>query len=108
MPNLNRTFDRQGLAEFEMRILFQMSAADSSQLIDSPAAGRLGPNRALFFSEEQGRLEKFRPYGPPDDTYLASVKKRLDARPAPPHPIEVPDGDEPQGAAVPDTSGATP
>jgi len=80
VPNLNRTLDRQGLGEFEMRVLFQMSAGDSSQLIDSPAAGRLGPNRALFFSEEQGRLEKFRPYGLPDDAYLAEVKQRFDTK----------------------------
>ncbi len=30
--NLNRTFDRQGLKEFEIRVLFQMSANDSSTL----------------------------------------------------------------------------
>ena len=65
LNNLNRTFDRQALREFEIRVLFQMSSDDSSTLIDSPAAGKLGPNRALFFSEEQGRLEKFRPYGLP-------------------------------------------
>ncbi len=88
VPNLNRTFDRQGLGEFEMRVLFQMSAADSSQLIDSPAAGRLGPNRAIYFSEEQGRLEKFRPYGLVDDAVLAEAKRRLDAKPRPPERVE--------------------
>ena len=66
LNNLNRTFDRQSLREFEIRVLFQMSANDSSTLIDSPAAGKLGENRALFFSEEEGRTEKFRPYGLPD------------------------------------------
>ena len=69
-----------------MRVLFQMSAADSSQLIDSPAAGRLGENRALFYSEEQGRLEKFRPYSPPDDEMLAEFKRRFDAKPTPAPP----------------------
>ena len=91
---------------------------DARPLPDEP--GRLQPdrlprrrparhNRALFYSEEQGRLEKFRPYGPPEDAYLASVKARLHARPTPPRPIEVlaPDP-EPEAATVPDTSGATP
>ncbi len=81
--NLNRTFDRQGLKEFEIRVLFQMSANDSSSLIDSPAAGKLGENRALFFSEEENRIEKFRPYGLPDPKWLEKVTSRLHARPSP-------------------------
>jgi S-DNA-T family DNA segregation ATPase FtsK/SpoIIIE len=90
VSNLNRTFDRQGMGEFEMRVLFQMSAADSSQLIDTPAAGRLGENRALFYSEEQGRLEKFRPYNPPTDEELAEFRRRFFAKPIPPAPPEQP------------------
>ena len=88
VSNLNRTLDRQGMGEFEMRVLFQMSAADSSQLIDSPAAGRLGENRAFFYSEEQGRLEKFRPYSPPEDEDLAEFKRRFDAKPKRPPTVE--------------------
>jgi DNA segregation ATPase FtsK/SpoIIIE, S-DNA-T family len=52
-------------------------AEDSSNLVDSPAAAKLGQNRALFFSEEQGRAEKFRPYGLPHEEWLAAVGKRL-------------------------------
>jgi len=81
--NLNRTFDRQGLKEFENRILFQMSANDSSTLIDSPAASKLGENRALYFSEEENRIEKFRPYGVPALEWLESVKRRFATRPHP-------------------------
>jgi hypothetical protein len=81
--NLNRTFDRTGLREFELRVLFQMSANDSSALIDSPAAGKLGPNRALFFSEEENRVEKFRPYGLPDPKWLERVTQQLRSRPVP-------------------------
>src|SRR5262249_8662866 len=33
--NAARSFDRQAMREFEMRVLFQMSAGDSSSLIDS-------------------------------------------------------------------------
>ena len=84
MNNLNRTFDRQSLREFEMRILFQMSSNDSSSLIDAPTASKLGPNRALFFSEEEGRLEKFRPYSIPEQDWLQNdVKARFDKRPKP-------------------------
>jgi hypothetical protein len=81
LNNLNRTFERSTLREFEMRGLFQRSANDSSTLIDAPAASRLGPNRGLYFSEEEGRLEKFRPYALPDADWLAHVRERFRARP---------------------------
>ncbi|MCB9852342.1 MAG: cell division protein FtsK [Phycisphaerales bacterium] len=58
-----RTLDRASMREFDHRVLFQMSATDSSNLIDSPIANRLGLYRAIYRSEEQGVLEKFRPYG---------------------------------------------
>lgn len=83
LNNLNRTFERQSLREFEMRVLFQMSANDSSTLIDAPTASKLGPNRALYFSEEESRQEKFRPYGLPDEGWLTSVREALRARPVP-------------------------
>ena len=81
--NLNRTLDRQGMKEFENRILFQMSSNDSSTLIDNPAASKVGENRALYYSEEANRTEKFRPYGLPELTWLEEVKKRFAARPRP-------------------------
>src|SRR5690606_39288843 len=62
VANLNRSLDRAAMREFEQRVLFQMGATDSSQLIDSPAASRLGLHRALLYSEESGLMEKFRPY----------------------------------------------
>jgi ABC-type multidrug transport system fused ATPase/permease subunit len=80
LNNLNRSFDRPVLREFELRVLFQMSAADSSTLIDNPVASKLGVNRALFHSEELGQPEKFRPYGLPSDEWLAWVKQHLSAR----------------------------
>lgn len=76
LNNANRAFDRQALREFEMRVLFQMSPADSSNLIDSPAASKLGENRAFYSSEEEGRLEKFRPYGLPSAEWLETLKGR--------------------------------
>jgi len=61
--NVDRWFSRQTMRELEYRIVFQMNAADSSNLIDSPAASRLGTHRALLHREESGTAEKFRPYG---------------------------------------------
>lgn len=75
--NLNRTLDRSMLREFVHRVLFQMSGNDSSELIDTPTAGKLGTKRAMYFSEEEGRVEKFRPWGLPDRSWVAEFAKRL-------------------------------
>jgi hypothetical protein len=77
--SLERALERQTMREFDHRVLFQMSATDSSNLIDTPIANYLGLHRALYFSEEQGALEKFRPYGVPADDWLAGVKAALRA-----------------------------
>jgi energy-coupling factor transporter ATP-binding protein EcfA2 len=77
--NLNRAVDRPLTREFGMRVLFQMSAADSSTLMDTPAASRLGRNRALFLQEEQERPEKFRPYGVPPADWVERACDRLRA-----------------------------
>jgi DNA segregation ATPase FtsK/SpoIIIE, S-DNA-T family len=78
--NVARMLDRQSFQDFEMRILFQMNANDSSSLMDSPEASRLGVHRAILYDEGQGITEKFRPYGLPTNEYLASVQKRLCGR----------------------------
>jgi DNA segregation ATPase FtsK/SpoIIIE-like protein len=74
--NLSRWLDRQTIRDLGQRVLFQMSAADSSNLMDSPAASRLGAQLALAYSEEQGRIEKFRPYELPSGEWLAMVAER--------------------------------
>jgi hypothetical protein len=79
--SVERTLDRTMMRELDNRVLFQMSANDSSNLIDSPAANKLGPNRALAYSEEQGVMEKFRPYGLADKVWLEQFKSKLAARP---------------------------
>ncbi len=75
--NLTRTLDRRSLREFETRVAMQMSADDSSNLIDTPAASKLGVYRAYFYSEDEARLEKFRPYGLPSDGWVTRVKSML-------------------------------
>jgi hypothetical protein len=75
--NVNRFLGRKGLAEFAARVLFQMSATDSAALADVPDANQLGLHRALFFHEREGTLETFRPYGRPDDAWLAAARRAL-------------------------------
>lgn len=75
----SRSFDRATLREFTLRVLFQMSANDSSNLIDSPAAGKLGAHRALYYSEELGTIEKLRPYGVPNEETLRVLGEKLSA-----------------------------
>ncbi|MBE7467503.1 MAG: hypothetical protein HS116_28850 [Planctomycetes bacterium] len=80
LANASRAMNRRTLREFDMRVLFQISAADSSELIDSPAANTLGLHNALLFVESEGLLEKFRPYALPDEGWLDSVRGALRAR----------------------------
>jgi hypothetical protein len=75
LVNVMRSLDRAGLRECGQRVLFQMSAADSSHLLDSPLASRLGRNRALYHTDELGQPEKFRPNGLPSLVWLAEVKR---------------------------------
>ncbi len=75
--NVSRYLGRKTLSEFEMRVVFQMSASDSASLIDAPAASTLGLNRALFYNDREGSLETFRPYAQPDNEWLESVTRQL-------------------------------
>ncbi|MBI4564984.1 MAG: cell division protein FtsK [Planctomycetes bacterium] len=77
LANLNRAFTRMSLREFEMRVLFQMSPTDSSELIDSPEASKLGLHQGLLFVEQEGTIEKFRPYGLPDPEWMDEVRSAL-------------------------------
>ena len=58
---LDRTLDRGSMREFDNRILFQMSATDSSNLIDSPAANKLGTNRARPTAKSKARWKNSAP-----------------------------------------------
>ncbi|WP_157605427.1 FtsK/SpoIIIE domain-containing protein [Schlesneria paludicola] len=68
-----RWLSREQMNRFELRVLFAMNANDSSSLVDSPLAGRLGENRALLYRGDLGTLEKFRPYSPPTADWLARL-----------------------------------
>ena len=72
---VSRYLGRKTLSEFEMRVVFQMSASDSASLIDSPNAATLGLNRALFYNDREGSLETFRPYAQPDGGWIESLAR---------------------------------
>ena len=75
--NVNRFMSRKALSEFEMRVVFQMGANDSASLIDTPDASTLGLHRALFYNEQEGTLETFRPYALPDSDWLDTAEASL-------------------------------
>jgi hypothetical protein len=59
------------MRDIEVRILAQMSANDSNQLIDSNQANRLDRYVMLLHDDADGRSVKFRPFT------LESLSKRL-------------------------------
>ena len=71
-----RWLARDQMNRFEQRVLFAMNANDSSSLVDSPLAGRLGENRGLLYRGDAGTLEKFRPYSPPNAEWLDQLSNR--------------------------------
>jgi hypothetical protein len=77
---LGRFLNRKAMSEFEMRVVFQMSANDSAMLIDTPKANALGLYRAIFHDGQEGVLETFRPYAMPDPAWLEEVASALKQR----------------------------
>jgi len=78
--NVNRFIGRKTLGEIEMRVAFQMSAADSASLIDAPDAATLGLHRAVLFNDRESSLETFRPYALPDNGWVEEITKQLAGR----------------------------
>lgn len=75
--NVQRALGRKALGEFDLRVLFQMSANDSATLIDSPKAGDLGLHRALLHNAQAGSMEVFRPYALPDEGWITDAGAAL-------------------------------
>jgi DNA segregation ATPase FtsK/SpoIIIE, S-DNA-T family len=75
--NVTRCLGRKTLTEFEMRVLFQMSASDSASLIDAPDASALGLHRALYYNDREGYIETFRPYALPGNDWIEAVSQPL-------------------------------
>ncbi|HEX5399941.1 MAG TPA: FtsK/SpoIIIE domain-containing protein, partial [Verrucomicrobiae bacterium] len=78
--NVVRFLGRKTLAEFEMRVLFQMSASDSASLVESPEASTLGLHRALYYNDREGYTEIFRPYARPGNEWIEEVSGLLAGR----------------------------
>jgi len=76
LANVQRALDRQGLRECTMRVAFQMNVNDSSALLDTPLASKLGAKRAMY-ADEEGRVEKFRPYDMPPEEWLTWAGESL-------------------------------
>jgi hypothetical protein len=76
LSSVNRFMNRKALGEFGMRVIFQMSANDSASLIDSPKASTLGLHRALFYHEQEGYLETFRPYAMPGRDWFGQMAQK--------------------------------
>lgn len=81
LNNVNRCLSRANQREFDLKVLFQMSANDSGQLIDTTAASDLGTSRAILHADDVGSIEKFRPWAMPDDQWLETVAATLSSRP---------------------------
>jgi hypothetical protein len=75
--NVMRMLSRKAVSEFEMRVVFQMSANDSASLIESPAANTLGLHRAILHNGQQGWMETFRPYALPEEGWLVEAGQSL-------------------------------
>jgi DNA segregation ATPase FtsK/SpoIIIE, S-DNA-T family len=93
---VSRWFDRPTLRDFGQRVLLQMSALDSSHLMDSAAASQLGAHRALLYDQDRGQSEKFRPYAFPPAAWLRDFQHRLQQPPL--RPVSPDQGSAPSDA----------
>lgn len=76
-PNLMRVMDRNSLTEFGWRVLMQVSEDASNNLMNSPAASRLGEQRAYAFNDETNAIEKFIPFALTEAAQLEAIARRL-------------------------------
>jgi DNA segregation ATPase FtsK/SpoIIIE-like protein len=76
--NVSRYLSRKMQSEFELRVLFQMSANDSASLIDNPKGSMLGLHRALYYNAQEGYLETFRPYALPLTEWVEQAGRNLE------------------------------
>ncbi|WP_417731287.1 FtsK/SpoIIIE domain-containing protein [Rosistilla oblonga] len=77
VETVGRWLSRQTQHDLEINILGRMSISDSSQLIDSPEAGRLSPASMLVYDDSSGRMEKFRVFDlPPAEAMQAWLESQ--------------------------------
>jgi DNA segregation ATPase FtsK/SpoIIIE, S-DNA-T family len=73
LSSLGMHVSRATMREFALRVVMQMPAEDSALLIDSAQAAALGPNEALLYDEDAGRLTTVRPYQLPPVELMAEL-----------------------------------
>lgn len=74
-----RWLPRQSQNNLELRIIGPINAADSSLLIDSPAASELSPATMILYDDADGRTAKFRICDPPTLDQFDSLRKSQSA-----------------------------
>ena len=80
LASVQRGLGRRALRDFDARILFQMSAADSTELVDDDGASRLGLHTAILSELGEGRRSKFRPFSLPDPQFVTQIGVALRQR----------------------------
>jgi len=70
---LSRWLPRQSQHDLELRLIGPINAADSSLLIDSPAASELSPATMILYDDADGRTTKFRICDPPVPTEVQTL-----------------------------------
>ncbi len=80
LASVQRGLGRRALRDFDARILFQMSAADSTELIDDDGASRLGLHTAILSELGEGRRSKFRPFSLPDPLFIQQLGAAMRTR----------------------------
>jgi len=79
--SLEDVFERDQIAEFDLRVAMQMSQDESSAFLGSVEASSLGKDRAYLYDEDKSpKPEKFRPYALATSEEIASMAARLKAR----------------------------
>ena len=79
--SLENVFDRDQIAEFDLRVAMQMSQDESSAFLGSIEASSLGKDRAHFYDEDTSlKPEKFRPYALLTSEEIVGISGRLKSR----------------------------
>ena len=81
MDALRAVVDRRSMGYLGIRVATTLTERASQELIDGPAAARIGPSRAVLADDEHvGRIERFRPYGPASAELLREICEQLKFR----------------------------
>lgn len=80
LSSFNAILGATMLPEFEIRAVTALSEEDSVALLDSPNASALKDHEALLWDRHLGVQQAFRPYSPPEESWLAKVRESTRGR----------------------------